>query len=70
MTTTRNLPKLPEVLAKDMMIAQGWRPTADELAAIKARADFFESEGLTREVHIRVRDTYTNGVIGSLIYSA
>lgn len=41
-----------------------------ELAAIKARADFFESEGLSREVHIRVLDVYTNAHIGSLIYNA
>lgn len=64
------LPKLPEVLAQSMIYAQGWKPTAEELAAIKARADFFEAEGLSREVHIRVLDVYSHAPIGSLIYRA
>jgi hypothetical protein len=70
MTQTSNLPALPVVMAKDMISAQGWKPSARELAAIKARADFFESEGLSREVHIKVVDVYTDARIGSLIYTA
>lgn len=70
MTQTSALPKLPTVLASNMIYAQGWSPTAEELAAIKARADFFEAEGMSREVHIRVLDVYTNAKIGTLIYSA
>jgi hypothetical protein len=68
MATT--LPALPAVSAPNMLIAQGWKPNRDELAAIEARADFFESEDLPREVHIRVVDVYTGARIGSLIYNA
>lgn len=65
-----NTAKLPTVLAPNMLVAQGWTPTARELELIKARADFFESHGMSREVHIQVRDTYTQTKIGELIYNA
>jgi hypothetical protein len=68
-TATARKP-LPTIAALDMLHAQGWKPSADELAAIKARADFFESEGMTREVHLKVVDVYTNTKIGEIIYSA
>lgn len=65
------LPALPTVLAKDMMFAQGWAPSDSELAAIRARADFYEALGLSREVHIRVGDVYNPKCkIGELIYRA
>lgn len=69
-TQTTSRAKLPTVYAVDMLIAQGWKPSAEEMIAIKARADFFESEDMSREVHIGVRDPYTNARIGSLIFSA
>ncbi len=68
MTTTRK--PLPTIAALDMLRAQAWKPNASELAAIKARADFFESEGMTREVHLKVIDVYTGAKIGEIIYSA
>ncbi len=74
MTTTENatrpaLPALPVVYAKDMLFAQGYVPTPEELAAIVARADFFESEDMSREVHVKVVDVYTGVRIGSLIFT-
>jgi hypothetical protein len=69
--TTRvgNLPTLPVVTALNMLHAQGWKPSADERAAIKARADFFESMEMDRSVHVKVVDVYTNARIGSLIFN-
>lgn len=66
---SRNLPALPVVRAKNMIMAQGYVPTKDEMAAITARADFFSSEGLSREVHVRVEDVYTGARLGSLIFT-
>lgn len=65
----RDLPELPTVYAVSMLVAQGYRPSKGERAAITARADFFESEELGREVHIRVVDPYTGAHIGSLIFA-
>mgnify|MGYP000845504762 CR=1 FL=1 len=70
MTQTGRLPELPTIHATSMIYAQGWKPNAAELAAITARADFFESEDLGREVHLAVLDAYTGARIGSLIYNA
>lgn len=64
------LPTLPEVMAIDMLRAQGWRPSQQERAAIKARADFFQKMGLDRSVNIRVVDVYTGVKIGTLVYNA
>lgn len=65
-----SLPDVPTIMALDMLRSQGWKPTADELAAIKARADFFEWVGMTREVHLTVVDVYTGAKIGEIIYNA
>lgn len=67
-TRVEKLPTLPVVIAKDMMFAQGWKPTDSERAAINARADFFQDMGMTRDVHIRVEDVYTGAKIGELIF--
>jgi hypothetical protein len=64
------LPAVPVIMALDMLHCQGWKPNADELAAIKARADFFESMDMDRSVHIRVVDVYTGAKIGTMIYNA
>lgn len=55
-TTAAALPKLPTVVASNMLIAQGYRPTAAERAAIIARADFCEAHGVSREIRIKVVD--------------
>ncbi len=68
-TRARNLPTLPVVRSLDMLRAQAWTPTATERAAIAARADFFASEGMGREVRIRVEDVYTGAAIGYLIFN-
>ena len=65
-----NLPAVPTVTALDMLRAQAWKPSATELAAITARADFFEWVGLSREVCVPVADVYTGALIGRLIYNA
>lgn len=59
---------LPTVFAKSMIYAQAWAPTSEERAAITARADFFESIGMSRSVNIKVVDPSTGGVIGSLAF--
>jgi hypothetical protein len=67
-TTVRNLPALPQVMAKSMLFAQGYRPTQTERAAMVARAEFFEMMGMTRTVSIAVVDF--DGVrIGSLEFT-
>lgn len=65
----KNLPALPVVMANGMLSAQGYKPTTEERAAIDARADFFESLGMTREVNIPVMDVYTGARIGSLVFN-
>lgn len=66
-----SLPELPQILARDMYVAQGWKPSTEERAAIKARADFFEEMGMSRDVHIRVVDVYNPKCkIGELIFWA
>ena len=69
-TSKTSRPALPVIAALDMLRSQSWKPNAAELAAIKARADFFESHGMTREVHLRVIDVYTGANIGEIIYNA
>jgi hypothetical protein len=70
MIRTRSLPKLPIVVAQSVLHAQGYVPTASERAAIDARADFFESEGLCRDVHVAVIDIYSGARIGSIIVTS
>lgn len=65
----KNLPALPTVMATGMLAAQGFKPSTEERAAIRARADFFESLGMTREVNIPVVDTYTSARIGTLVFN-
>jgi len=64
------LPAVPVVLAKDMMYAQGWKPSAEERAALVARNDCFEELGMPRGVNILVLDCYTKAKIGSLHFTA
>lgn len=69
-TSKTGRPTLPTISALDMIHAQGWKASDAEREAIKARADFFESEGLSREVHLKVVDVYTGARIGTLVYNA
>lgn len=65
------LPKLPVVLARDMMFAQGWTPSDSERELINAKADLFEKLEMSRSVHIRVMDVYNpTHQIGELIFNA
>jgi pantothenate kinase type III len=64
------LPKLPVIMAKDMLFAQGWKASESERAAIRARADFYEEMGLDRSVNLRVVDVYTGAKIGHLVFNA
>lgn len=63
--TAKSLPTLPVVTAKSMLYAQGYTPTRQERAAILARADFFETVGMSREVNIKVVD-FSGSHIGHL----
>lgn len=56
-----SLPELPEVTAKDMLHAH-YEPTPPERAAILARADLFESMGMSRKVNVRVVDFQDNHI--------
>lgn len=62
--------KLPVVKAKNMVTAQAYTPTTEDLVLITDRADFFESIGLSREVYLRVEDAYMGATIGHLVYNA
>lgn len=66
----KNLPALPTVMANSVLAAQGYKPSTAERAAITARADFFESLGMTREVNIPIVDVYTSARIGTLVFNA
>lgn len=68
LATHANLPALPVVTAPDMLRAQGYSPSKDDRAAIKARADWFEALDMPREVGILVVDIYTGSPIGHLIF--
>lgn len=64
------LPAIPAIMAVDMLRSQGWKPSADERAALKAWGDWFEALDMSREVHLKVVDVYTGAKIGEIVYSA
>lgn len=61
------LPELPTVVAASMIYAQGWRPTAQERAAIAARSEFFKWAGMGPAVTVPVVN-FEGGRIGSLTF--
>lgn len=67
-TQAASLPELPAVRAADMLRSQAYEPTAEERAAIVARADFFESIGMTRAVTVAVFD-FHGARIGSIVFN-
>lgn len=56
LTKANNLPVIANVIANNMLTAQGYTPSTAERAAILARADFFESVGMARKVNVKVVD--------------
>lgn len=64
------LPALPTIMALDMLQSQAWKPSADERRALKAWGDWFEMLDMSREVHLKVVDVYTDVKIGEIVYSA
>lgn len=56
LTKANSLPVIANVIANNMLTAQGYTPTAAERAAILARADFFDSVGMARKVNVKVID--------------
>ncbi len=67
-TEAANLPPMPVVIAGNMLYAQGWKPTADDMRAITARADFHGKYLTSREVAIKVRD-FHGALIGYLMFN-
>ena len=68
MTETQSLPALPVVIAHSMLAAQGFSPTAEQRAAMIARADFFESAGMARTVYVQVRG-HGGERLGDLVFN-
>ncbi|MBB5495794.1 hypothetical protein [Nocardiopsis metallicus] len=66
-TATRR-PALPQIIATSMIHAQGYTLTAEERAAVVAKADFFESLGLSRTVTLKVIDPW-GARIGSIEFN-
>jgi len=58
------LPELPTLFATSMIYAQGWKPSTEELAAIKARKAFFREIGIPDSLNITVKHPQTGETIG------
>lgn len=62
--TVQALPKLPVLFATSMIYAQAWKPSQEDLAAIKARKAFFRSLELPESLSITVKHPQTGETIG------
>lgn len=62
--TAKSLPKLPILWATSMIYAQAWKPSQEDLAAIRARKAFFQTLGLPESLNITVKHPATLETIG------
>lgn len=63
----RNMPKLPVIVARSMMMAQSVQLSQANRDAIKARKDFFREMGMGTEVRLRV-ESWDGMKLGEMIY--
>jgi len=63
-----SLPALPVVIARSMLVAQGFRLTGTDREAVKARCDFLREMELPPFVALTVKDE-NGAVLGDLTYS-
>lgn len=62
--TVKSLPKLPTLWATSMIYAQAWKPSQEDLAAIRARKAFFRNLDLPENLSITVKHPQTGETIG------
>lgn len=67
-TERKRPPKMPKVIAKSMLYAQGWKPSKAEMAAMIERAEWLEEMEVSTEVHIGVYD-FHGAWLGSIVFA-
>lgn len=60
----KSLPELPTLWATSMIYAQAWKPSQEDLTAIKARKAFFRSLEISDGLNIVVKHPSTGETIG------